>query len=91
MIRASSGTYDDANKTAILEGEVTLESGSLRMELMDAEWINEERRIRSDKPVTIVDGESHWEASSVIYLPDERLLIARNAKGRYKLKRTGKP
>jgi Lipopolysaccharide-assembly, LptC-related len=84
-VSAASGRYDPNAQTAIMEDGVVMEVDTMRIELVDLLWVNEERTAKSNKPVKIIDGDTVLEASSMEYSRDTGLLLLRDAAGTIKL------
>jgi len=83
VLTARRGRFDQAQETVCLEGDVVLENGQMRIALTDLSWRNAEGVARSDKPLTLVDGETNLTASGMVYYPAERRLILTKVAGRW--------
>lgn len=68
-------------KMAYLNDGVVARVGSMRFELIDLEWINEERVGRTDHPVFIQTDDIRLNASSLRLYPDERRIVMTDVVG----------
>lgn len=80
-ITAGEATMNNETQSAVMKGEVVLKKGTMTMTLEDLEWSNDERIAKSDHPLTIVRGDTHIMADSVIYYPDEDRVVLPAADG----------
>ncbi|HOF41440.1 MAG TPA: LPS export ABC transporter periplasmic protein LptC [Candidatus Hydrogenedentes bacterium] len=80
-IRAQRGRFDQQAKTATMEGAVTLERGTMRVEMQDLVWLDEERVARTEKPVHILDAGAELSAENLEFYPDEGALVLTNLAG----------
>lgn len=85
ILQAMSGSFDETNETAQLGGGVKVTTGSLAMELEEIEWDNKEGVARSTGPVTITQGRTLLNASSLVLNPDEDTMLLTNGNGRIDL------
>ncbi|HEO71069.1 MAG TPA: hypothetical protein ENN80_07385 [Candidatus Hydrogenedentes bacterium] len=80
LIDAGCGRIEEA-KSAYLEGGVVARIGSMRLDLEDLEWLNQQRLARTDRPVRIVDGSSRFRAAGMRLDMDAGELILTNGTG----------
>ncbi len=80
-IRAQRGRFDQLAKTATMEGAVTLERGTMRVEMQDLVWLDDERVARTEKPVHILDTGAELNAENLAFYPDEGALVLANLAG----------
>ncbi len=76
VIEANRGSFEQ-DRRALLEGDVRMTAGTLRMQLRDIEWVRPEEDspgvAQSDSPVIIDDPELQLNAAALRLYPDERL------------------
>lgn len=80
-IRAERGRFDQQTKTATMEGAVVLEQGTMRVEMEDLVWLDEERMAKTEKPVSIYDEGAALHADNLEFHPDESALLLDNMTG----------
>ncbi len=80
-IRAERGRFDQQAKTATMEGAVVLERGTMRVEMEDLVWLDEQRMARTDNPVRILDEGAELAAENLEFHPDEGALFLDNLAG----------
>lgn len=80
-IRAERGRFDQQAKTATMEGGVVLERGTMRVEMEDLVWLDEQRMARTDNPVRILDEGAELAAENLEFHPDEGALFLDNLAG----------
>lgn len=81
-LKAGRGTFDDAAQAAHLEEGVTLDRGPMHIDLVDLTWLNQEQVAFSNKPLTLIDGDTNLTASAMTYYPQEKRLVLKNVSGR---------
>jgi len=87
LLEAGRARFQEA-KTAYLKDGVVARAGSMRMELIDLEWVNEERMGRTDHPVFIRTDTMHLNASSLRLYPDTRRVVMTDVVGTLRFERS---
>jgi len=80
LLDAAQGRFRE-EEGAVLEGGGVAHVGTMTMEFESIEWDNANRQAWSDKPVKIVDGKTHLDASSLRLYPDERRFELTDVRG----------
>jgi len=80
-IGAERGRFDQETKTATMEGNVVLERGTMRIDMQDLVWRDEERMAKTEKPVHITDEGTQLSADNLEFHADEDALLLDNLTG----------
>ena len=80
ILEAGRARFQETKMAYLKEG-VVARVGSMRIELIDLEWINEERVGRTDHPVLIQTDDIRLNASSLRLYPDERRIVMTDVVG----------
>ena len=80
ILEAGRARFQESKMAYLKEG-VVARVDSMRIELIDLEWINEERVGRTDHPVFIKNDDMHLNASTLRLYPDERRIVMTDVVG----------
>jgi hypothetical protein len=83
VITAAQGEVNEAEGIAYLTGGVTLESGTLWLEMDDVEWQDKAQppQAVSRSPVRLRGAETHLEASGMTLIPSTDTLVLTDVQG----------
>lgn len=79
-LEAGEGKFQES-KMAYLKGGVIGSVGDMKLDLIDIEWLNEQNMAKSDNPVSIRNGDSHLQATSMRLYPKEKQMLLTNVTG----------
>ena len=78
---AEQGRFDQATRTATMEGTVVLQRGTMTVEMQDLTWSEETRVAQTRKPVRLVDEGAELHADSMVFDPDDNAVLLTNVVG----------
>lgn len=83
---SDTGIFDDARRIAELQGNVQVQAGDLQMETSAFEWDDNKQLAKTDKGVTVRDGQSELEAQTVELRPETGTIRMTRVNGRLELR-----